>query len=370
MTRFLTLCLMVSTALLTLQAHAGRKGDTRAPEWNTFTAAHYLDERENWWLTWPKSQRDHATACVSCHTAVPYAMARPALRRSLHESAPSPAEETMLRYVVRRVTLWDEVEPFYNDAKSGPRKTQESRGTEAVLNALVLARYDASQGHLRAITRDALATMWKMQLTAGPEAGAWDWLNFHNSPWEADESQYWGATLAAIAVGMAPDNYHNSPEIQPQLEHLRAYLKDHYTAQPLMNRIVLLWASGTIPGLFTPQAKRTLFADIAASQSADGGWSMAKLGNFQRRDKTPESTASDGYATGLTVYALEESGFTGHSTLVRTGLQWLRRNQDPTTGRWYAESLNKKRDPESDAGRFMTDAATSYAVLALEAAKR
>jgi hypothetical protein len=97
---------------------------------------------------------------------------------------------------------------------------------------------------------------------------------------------------------------------------------------------------------------------------------MAKLGNFQRRDKTPESTASDGYATGLIVYALEESGSAGHSALVPTGLQWLRKNQDPTTGRWSAESLNKKRDPESDAGRFMTDAATSYAVLALEAAKR
>ena len=151
----LTLCLSACCTMFAFAGDANRKTDTRSLDWNRFTAARYLDDREGWWLTWPKSQRDHATACVSCHTAVPYAMARPALRQPLQESAPSSAEQTMLSYVVRRVTLWNAVEPFYNDAKSGPRKTPESRGTEAVLNALILTRYDATQGHLRAITRVA-----------------------------------------------------------------------------------------------------------------------------------------------------------------------------------------------------------------------
>ena len=116
--------------------------------WDQRAAAAYLDQRAGWWMEWPKAARDHETFCVSCHTAVPYALSRPALRRGLAEEAPSANERRLLDNVTKRVRLWKEVAPFYSDADRGAYKTVESRGTESVLNALILASNDAQSGRL------------------------------------------------------------------------------------------------------------------------------------------------------------------------------------------------------------------------------
>ena len=80
-------------------------------------------------------------------------------------------------------------------------------------------------------------------------------------------------------------------------------------------------------------------------------------------------TSSDGYATGLATFVLEQVGIASTRLQIQQGLQWLRQHQDKNTGQWWASSLNKQRDPASDAGQFMSDAATAFAVLALAASQ-
>ena len=61
------------------------ESQTRPAEWDRAAAADYLDGRQACWRTWPVAARDYDTACVSCHTVLPYALARPALRTALGE---------------------------------------------------------------------------------------------------------------------------------------------------------------------------------------------------------------------------------------------------------------------------------------------
>ena len=110
-----------------------------AGSWSPKAAAAYLDQRADWWMGWRGAARDHGTFCVSCHTALPYALSRPALREPLADGAPSDNERRLLDNVTRRVRLWKEAAPYYGGGYNGADKATESRGTEAVLNALILA---------------------------------------------------------------------------------------------------------------------------------------------------------------------------------------------------------------------------------------
>jgi squalene-hopene/tetraprenyl-beta-curcumene cyclase len=253
-------------------------------------AASYLDGRLVWWMGWPAAARDHQTFCISCHTVLPYALARPALRAVLGERAPSPIEQLLLQNVTRRVRLWSQVKPFYSDETRGVPKTAESRGTESILNTLILVGYGAPAGKLSADTRLAFDHMWAQQLNLGKARGAWPWLEFHNSPWEGD-SQYYGATLAAIAVGTAPGKYASSANIQPRLDLLREYLARESGVQILLNRVMLLWASTKLPGLLTDAQEKLVIDEALSKQQADGGFSLSSLvGDWKRRDGTALET--------------------------------------------------------------------------------
>jgi squalene-hopene/tetraprenyl-beta-curcumene cyclase len=344
--------------------------------WNPKSAAAYLDQRASWWMAWPVAKRDHATVCVSCHTAVPYLLARPGLRAALGEKAPSEGERRLLESVVKRVRLWNEVGPFY----SGPTKTPQSRGSESVLNAVILAGVDARSGKLSDDTRAAFDHMWVLQEKTGDQKGAWPWLDFGNEPFEAKESPYYGAALAAVAVGLAPDNYRATPEIQNNLKLLGDYIRRECERQPSIHQVVALWASTKWAGLLAPVQQRSIVANVLGEQRSDGGWGLSSLG-WTWRGSTPRSLVnlwvrsndiplarkSDGYATGLIVFVLGQAGVHREDAQLQRGRTWLMRNQDPVEGLWPGYSLVNRRDTSSGTGRFMNDAATAYAALALTA---
>jgi squalene-hopene/tetraprenyl-beta-curcumene cyclase len=340
----------------------------RSVRWDRQAAADYLDKREVWWQEWPRAQKDHGTICISCHTVVPYVLARPALRQELSQTTIAMPERILIESVEKRVSDWSEVVPFYSDAVNGPGKTVEAHATEAVLNAIILASYDARRGHLRTITRTAFNAAWQLQEEKGERVGGWKWQDFHLAPWESVESGYQGAALLAFEVGNAPDQYASEPIVREHVEQLRAYLRRHYAAQPLINQLYVLWASSKLPGLLTRTERKTLVEAIRNLQQADGGWRLSSLEKWKRIDDTAEPKESDGFATALVALAIEESTASSHDETLKLGLEWLDRHQEKD-GNWHASSPNKLRDPESDAGRFMSDAATGYAVLALEEAR-
>jgi squalene-hopene/tetraprenyl-beta-curcumene cyclase len=357
--------LVLGSAVVAGSIHASSTGPAPEPSWSAKAAAAYLDGRLDWWSTWPNAARDHDTFCVSCHTAAPIALGRPALRQALGETGPSAAEKRLFDNVAKRVSMWREVAPFYPDQTRGLPKSSESRGTESVLNAVVLSARDAGSGRLADDTRQAFSNMWELQMRTGPLNGAWAWLDFHYEPWEAPGSPFFGAAMAAMAIAKAPGGYATSDAAKDGLARLREYTNRAFSTQSHFNKLMLLWAATRLDGLVSDTDRRAAADAVLVLQQADGGWSLASLGEWTRVDNTAPDTRSDGFATALVILATQSIGSTTGAPRLGKGIDWLRTHQDAATGRWPASSLNKERDPASDIGRFMSDAATAYAVLAL-----
>ena len=94
-----------------------------------------------------------------------------------------------------------------------------------------------------------------------------------------ETSEYYGAALAAVAAGMAPDQYAITPDAQRGLRRLRTYLREYNTpVVPLHDRIYVLWASSRISNLITPEERDDIVNQLLALQRPDGGWSLPSLG--------------------------------------------------------------------------------------------
>ncbi|MGE0605783.1 MAG: squalene--hopene cyclase [Pirellulales bacterium] len=297
-----------------------------AAEFSVAAAARFLDSSS---LHWQQEKN-----CMTCHTNFAYLMARPAI------SANVPAHAAVREYTENLVNeRWE---------SNGPRWD-----AEVVMAAAMLACNDAlTTGQLHPASRKALDRIWTVQR----EDGGFDWIKCDWPPMESDD--FFGAAMAAIAAGIAPDEYAKTPAAAAGLGKLKAYLANT-PAPHLHHKALLVWACKYLPDLIPAAEQQACVGELLKLQKEDGGWGLATLGDWKRKDGSPQDTASsDGYGTGLVVYVLRQSGLPATDVRVARGVQWLKSHQR-ASGRWFTRSLFQ------DNHHYLSHAGTAYAVMAL-----
>jgi squalene-hopene/tetraprenyl-beta-curcumene cyclase len=290
-------------------------------------AVRFLDSAS---LNWQK-QRE----CFTCHTNYAYLYARPLV------SADTDAHKTVRAFAEKLVSeRWKD---------KGPRWD-----AEVVATAAALAFNDRhTTNTLHPLTREALDKMWALQR----EDGGWKWIDCGWPPMEDDEG--YGVGLAALAVGVAPDDYRESETARRGLDGIRKYL----AANPpptLHHRAMLLWADSFGADVLTDAQRQQVVEELRALQHADGGWGLAQFGNWERKDGSPQDVeTSNGYGTGFAVYILRRAGVSADDPATEKGIAWLKSHQR-ASGRWFTRSLFQ------DSKHFITHAGTAFAVMAIE----
>jgi len=281
-------------------------------------------------LTWQKQRK-----CFACHSNYVFLMARPAVTHEVpaHKQIREAAEYLAMH----------------------PRKTGY-QATEAVMVASVLAQNDAATtGKLHPATRFALDRIWDFQR----EDGGWTWMKNNEPPSEIDD--HYGVTMAALGVGMAPDDYAQTPVAKEGLEKIRSYFRNN-PPKNVHHRAMKMLASLHVDGIMTDAERKQVVDDLLALQKPDGGWNLATLGTSWRRSNgTPQDyETSDGYGTGFVIYTLRTVGIPAADPRIRRGIQWLKTHQR-ASGRWFTRSMEK------DSQHYITHSGTAYAILALAA---
>lgn len=296
-------------------------------------AARYLDTAS---LNWQKSRK-----CATCHTNMSYLMARPALSSALEDSGE-----------VRKF-----FENYYMQRWEGGKKSPGNAYDPVVVGAALAFNDVQTSGELSDTTCKTLDTMWDTQR----EDGGWNWAKCGWAPMEIDD--HYGVTLAALAVGIAPDNYAETEAAKKGMEKVKRYLKNN-PAPSLHHRIMISWGALRVEGLMEPAEQKSVLKEMLSKQLPDGGWStpsfLSDWEEFKRKDKKPHNAnTSDAYSTGLAIVVAREMGIPATDERLKKGISWLKTNQRES-GKWFT------RSPSKDSRHYFTNFGCAFAVLALQ----
>ncbi|MBI1830589.1 MAG: squalene--hopene cyclase [Planctomycetes bacterium] len=304
-----------------------KKDEPIAKQFSFEKAVSFLDHAA---LQWTDKRE-----CFSCHTNFAYLYARPTVSSKVQ--AHGEVRNALEQMVTKR---WPEKKPRWD--------------AEVVASAAALAYNDAqTTKKLHPATRTALDRMWTVQR----KDGGINWLLCKWPPMENDD--HYGVTLAALAVGVAPDDYAKTKQAQKGLEGLRSFLKKN-PPQNLHHKAMILWVAGYLDGFMSQDEKSTTAKELLGKQLPDGGWSAPALVPWPRGDKKePEPMVSDGYGTGFTIFVLRQAGVPANDPALVKGIAWLKANQRES-GRWYTRSLFR------DNKHYLSHVGTAFAVMAIQ----
>lgn len=309
------------------------KDEPLAAEFSLKKTALYLDRTA---LTWQKKKK-----CATCHTNMPYLFARP---------------------VIPEVKNSGEVRAFFEDylkVRWAKRAPTENQGFWTIVVGAGLTFNDLqTTGKLSNVSREVLDLMWTTQRADG----GWRWPDCNYAPMELDE--HYGATLAAVIVGIAPDDYAGTPAAVEGLENLREFFRND-PPKSLHHRLMIAWCSKRIEGIASDADRATALEELTALQLDDGGWSTAGFltdwkGLELQEDRPLETKVSDGYGTGFALVIARELGVPTNDPRLKKGVEWIKSNQRES-GKWFT------RSPVVYADNRLSTAGTAYIILALQA---
>jgi hypothetical protein len=182
--------------------------------------------------------------------------------------------------------------------------------------------------------------------------GAWRVLDIRPPLGDSSPLPYTALAIRGLATYSPPSQ---QDDARARIAKAREFVRTatpRDTQDEAFKLLALVWSGAPAPEI-SGQAER-----LRAQQRPDGGWGQLP------------TMASDAYASGQVLYALQISGLSSRSAAYQTGAQYLLRTQ-LEDGTWFVRSRAFAFQPYFDASfphgtdQFISAAATSWAVIAL-----